>query len=317
MKVIFHNNQLCIRGSTVALEDYARYNEEILGNESIICYPATGGNDPGVVARIQNRFKTIAHHGSDDFQKIVDKEHADYSYFIRFGTREFLPTNCRTGVHSVFRQYEPHGDTYAYVSEWVAATMARAHGVESLPWVPHMTNLPAPTEDYREKLGIGKDKTIIGRIGGSDSFNLGFVYHAIANVLAERNDIVFVFVNTDKWINHPNVLFVPGITDVQEKSNMINTWDAMIHARSDGESFGIAIAEALSFNKPVLTWEGGGDQHHVKMLAGSGLVYSQTNIVEKINNIRDYIGTEDYTKRVEQFRPEPVMKQFKDIFFKG
>ncbi len=34
--VAFHSNQLGIRGTEVALYDYARYNEEILGNKSYI-----------------------------------------------------------------------------------------------------------------------------------------------------------------------------------------------------------------------------------------------------------------------------------------
>lgn len=36
MKVAFHSNQLCERGTEVALYDYAHYNEEILLNNSII-----------------------------------------------------------------------------------------------------------------------------------------------------------------------------------------------------------------------------------------------------------------------------------------
>ena len=36
MKIAFHNNQLSLRGTEVAMYDYAKYNEEILGNESIV-----------------------------------------------------------------------------------------------------------------------------------------------------------------------------------------------------------------------------------------------------------------------------------------
>ena len=35
-KIAFHSNQLCIRGTEVALFDYAHYNETILGNKSYI-----------------------------------------------------------------------------------------------------------------------------------------------------------------------------------------------------------------------------------------------------------------------------------------
>ena len=35
-KIAFHTNQLSIRGTEVALFQYAKYNEEILGNKSVI-----------------------------------------------------------------------------------------------------------------------------------------------------------------------------------------------------------------------------------------------------------------------------------------
>ena len=34
--ITFHTEQLCLRGSTVSLYDYAYYNEKILHNKSII-----------------------------------------------------------------------------------------------------------------------------------------------------------------------------------------------------------------------------------------------------------------------------------------
>ena len=36
MNIVFHSNQLSLRGTEVAIYDYARYNEEYLGNNSII-----------------------------------------------------------------------------------------------------------------------------------------------------------------------------------------------------------------------------------------------------------------------------------------
>ena len=38
MKVAFFQPHLCLRGTTVAMYDYAYYNEKLLGNESIIFY---------------------------------------------------------------------------------------------------------------------------------------------------------------------------------------------------------------------------------------------------------------------------------------
>jgi len=36
MKIAFHSGQLSLRGTEIALFDYARQNEDRLGNESVI-----------------------------------------------------------------------------------------------------------------------------------------------------------------------------------------------------------------------------------------------------------------------------------------
>ena len=38
MKVAFHTFTLNYRGTAVAIYDYAKYNQEVLGNESVIVY---------------------------------------------------------------------------------------------------------------------------------------------------------------------------------------------------------------------------------------------------------------------------------------
>lgn len=324
MKILFHNNQLDIRGTTVSVTDYARYNQEILGNESIICYDATTrpngnkGTDPGVREGLEKTFKIIGHQGPDDLKKIIDHEKIDFAYFLRAGNIEFLPDNCKTGVHSVFQNYQPHGDRYAYVSEWLADTMAQRNGQASLPWVPHIVNLPSPSPNYnfRKDWGIRPDQFIFGRHGGQFTFDLGFVQKQIAYLLDTRDDFVFVFMGTEPWINHPNVRFLNPVHDLQTKSNIINTWDAMIHARRDGESFGLAVAEALFLNKPVLAWEGGNDLHHAKVLNNSNLLYSENNLWEKMNNIRELANKEDWSNRVAQFKPEAVMNKFNEVFLR-
>jgi hypothetical protein len=42
MKILFHSNQLALRGTEVALYDYAHYNENFLGNESLIVSNVAG-----------------------------------------------------------------------------------------------------------------------------------------------------------------------------------------------------------------------------------------------------------------------------------
>ena len=100
---------------------------------------------------------------------------------------------------------------------------------------------------------------------------------------------------------------------VQRKADFINTCDAMIHARERGESFGLSIAEFLSLNKPVLAWNNGHDLNHLDMLKDSGLLYNDASHLNYLlHNLPDF--KEDWTKRVEQFKPVPVMNKFKEVF---
>lgn len=317
MKILFHSNQLCIRGTTVSTTDYARYNQDILGNESIICYDSTSPmNEANVRERLEKSFRVIGYQGLDDLKKIIDREKVDFTYFQRGGWVDFLPDNCKTGVHSVFQHYQPHGDRYAYISEWLSDVMSEKNGVAAVPWVPYPVHLPSPNKNYREEWNIRPDQFIFGRHGGRPTFDLHFVKQQIFNLLNQRDDFVFVFLGTDPWIHHPNVRFINGVHDLQTKSNMINTWDAMIHARAEGESFGAAIAEALSLNKPVLAWENGYDLHHTKVLDNSNLLYSEHTLWEKMNNIRELSNKEDWSQRVAQFKPEMVMNKFKEVFLR-
>lgn len=312
MKVLFHTPTLNFRGTTVAVADYAKYNQEILGNESIICYNESipyqrdMGTEPAVLEALSKRFQVVV---NTDIEQVIDSNQVDVAYFLRAGNKEPLPTNCKTAVHAVFQLYEPHGDSYAYISEWLANKMHVGS-----PFVPHIVQLPKPIGDFKQALSIAADKTVIGRIGGANTFDLPFVKQAIVNVLAKRSDYVFVFVGTNVWINHPNVIFLQEIHNLQQKSNFINTCDAMIHGRSQGESFGLAIAEFLLLDKPVMAWEGGADQHHASVLKDSGLLYTEQTVEDTINNIKNYVGREDWSLRVTKFSPTEVMNKFKKVF---
>ena len=58
VKIAFHDNQLCERGTTVSLYDYAYYNKYYLGNESIIMYYNNHHwNVPEVIDKFKKEFK--------------------------------------------------------------------------------------------------------------------------------------------------------------------------------------------------------------------------------------------------------------------
>ena len=331
MKVLFHTHTLNYRGVAGAVRDYARYNQEILGNESIILYNShhkyvkDEGNEQSVVDKFKEEFKVIGYNGDHAFKEvsnICEKENLDLAYFIKAGNKGTeLPcdafdmkviSTAKTAVHCVFQAFEPHGDRYAYISEWLSR---HVHSItkQAVPYVPHIVKLPEPTKNYREMLGVRPDQFLIGRIGGYYTFDIEFVKKQIEYLVSKTDRFVFLFIGTAPWIDHPNVKFTQEIHDVQLKTDLINSCDAGIHARTRGESFGLSIAEFLYLNKPILAFNGGHDLNHLLMLNNSGLLYEESNLIDKIQELPSMTNTE-WSKRVKSFSPEIVMKKFKDVF---
>ena len=313
MKVLFHTHSLNFRGTAVAVYDYARYNEEILGNESVICYNNTipyekdMGTEDESVSNFKKRFNVVSYTNPKELAEVCDT--VDFAYFIRAGHYETIPDNVRTGVHAVFQHKDPHGDVYAYISKWLSNKMS--DGV--IPFVPHIVSLPEPNDSYRSRFNL-EGKTVIGRFGGFYKFDIPFVREAVLKVLEQSKDHVFFFVNTQPFVKHEQVIYADTIVDLQKKSNYINSCDAFIHARQEGESFGLALCESLYFNKPTLAWCNGRDQHHVDLLKDTKLLYDEDNVVDKILNVKTL--QDDYSSIVRQFNPTDVMNKFKEVFLK-
>ena len=315
MKVLFHTNSINFRGTSVAVTDYARYNQTILGNESVICYDAglgyekDMGSETAVIDELSKEFQVIGH--DHNLEAIIDREHIDFAYFIRAGQREPLPTNVKTGVHSVFQFREPHGDKYAYISSWLSNHMSNGE----IPFVPHIVKLPEPNAT-RSAFGISNEQIIVGRYGGYYTFDIPWAQKVVEEVANSDSRFVFVFVGTEPFISHPRVIFFPEIHNLQDKSNFINMCDLMLHARQRGESFGLSIAEFLFFGKPVLAWNNGHDRNHIHLLENIGGLYSDP--VELTNLLVNFDpGNYNFTSNpVADFEPKTVMTKFNEVFLR-
>lgn len=309
MNIAFHSNQLGMRGTEVALYDYALYNESILGNKSIII--SDKNKELSALDKFKSRFEVFLYNDFKEAQSLIDKSKIDFTYFIKSGNNDGkLLSNTKNSIHAVFQEKQVHGDNYAYVSEWLAAKMGMPDR-----YVPHIVTLPEPTKTYREKLNIPKDAIVIGRYGGFNEFDISFVCTAIDNALDVRNDIYFLMMNTAPFLNHERIIYVDGTFDLQNKSNFINTCNYMIHARSRGESFGLSICEFLFFNKPVITYKGGLDQNHLTILKDDGLYYTDySSLMDVLLNIGK--SKSNVTSLVAQFSPKTVMDRFSNIFLK-
>lgn len=301
MKILFHSNQLGIRGTEVALYDYAHYNETTLGNISYIAAPAN--SDMSTLSKFKNRFndRVLLY---EDFNSLKDIS-VDCAYFIKAGFNDGkLIPGVKNIVHYVFNGVDPHGDVYVGVSEWLGKKY-------NTDYLPHIVSLPEVEENYRRYFQYSNDDIVFGRYGGEDQFDLPYlkmVVEASANV-----GIKFLFMNTRVFTsNHPNIIYLNSAYEEVIKRAFINTCDAMIHGRSDGESFGLSIAEFLFCNKPVVTNIEARDRNHITMLKDKGYYYSSP---DELFAILSNFQKKEYSVKnlVEDFSPEKVMSKFNTI----
>lgn len=345
--IAFHDNQLCERGTTAAVYDYARFNEEILGNRSIVLYDALHpANVPEVVEKFKSRFKVLSYENwQREVPGILLDHKCDLLYMQKGGERDGKVVNqeiCPSVVHCVFDIHQPHGTVYGRISPVVGKHTRSNYTIDlvdkvleqikgfprihkkiqknlrnNYPMVPYIVNLPKVEGNLRSKLSIPEEATVFGRIGGKDQFNIKNVHKAIDRLTSENPNVYFLLANTDKFCSERhNIIHYPQITCVEEKIRLIQSCDAMIHAREMGETFGLAVAEFSSLNKPVLTCKSG-DVEHVRILGDKAILYDH----KKVDSIYETLKSFDKKKCVGKdwnayrpYSPSAVMKVFNEKF---
>lgn len=333
MKTIgFYSNQLCVRGTEVAMYDYAHYNETILGNTSIIFYNEDSpNNDEIAIQKFKDRFCVVACKGAflpgarsaigEKINEFLNKEILDRKidaiYIIKSGARSdgILPTACKTLIHVIGtpNASEKHGDVFAYGSYWLSDHCSGG----TIPAVPYMIDLPQEEGNLRLDLGIPDDALVFGRNGGYDAFDLTWVKEVIASVVHYNPKCYFLFQHTEKFMEHPRVIHLPKNADMKYKVKFINSCDAMIHARYIGESFGLSCGEFSARNKPVITWSRSPERNHIFVLGDVGVYYdTPQSLFDIFMNFSRKETSIDYN-RYRGYNPEKIMKIFDQVFLQG
>jgi len=110
-----------------------------------------------------------------------------------------------------------------------------------------------------------------------------------------------------------NIIHLNQNIDVNYKVKFINTCDAMLWARSDGETFGLSIGEFSTKNKPIICTTGLNNAH-LEILKNKAIIYDQCtlkNILISFDKNIEY--TKDWNAYYE-YTPDNVMKIFKKVF---
>lgn len=326
-RVGFYVRHLSIRGTEAATYDYADCNETLLGNESFIflvdemkAFKNSADFPMSVREKFQNRFKKNFYECAnfEEVESIILKEHIDVLYNQKYGVPdEHQSKICKNAVHAVFT-LGVHGDVFAAISEWLSQQDPPCY----VPFVPYMVRLDDTLETLHSELNIPHDAIVFGRHGGYNTFNIEFAKEVVLEAAQLHPNWYFIFLNTAPFCNSnsldfPNIIFLPGSANSSYKTKFINTCDAMLHARLEGETFGHACAEFSIRNKPIITWLGG-DRAHIAMLGDKGLYYNNKEELKNIlsyfeNNIKS-IRRSNWDVYSKKYNPIAVMEKFDEVF---
>ena len=316
------------RGTEVAIYDYAHYNEKILGNKSYIIHFSDNAQKKNgfptckdSFTKFNSRFEMIEINDITDMEHIREKYKLDIFYTLTHGGRDiykfdnkYIWDKCKTIKHCVFDTLCQEGDYYLSISNHL-----NNKNKTSYPVLPHIVDSPNTDTHLRNELNIPEDAIVLGRYGGLHQFDLAITHNAIKQFLDinTTNKVYFLFMNTFEFYIHPNIIYLDKNIDLLYKTTFINTCDAMIHARSDGETFGLAIAEFSIKNKPIITCPCG-DLEHILLLGDKAITYNNTKeLLDIFSNIKVLFSQHLDWNCYREYTPEKVMNIFNNILLKN
>ena len=125
LKVGFYLRELNFRGIANSIFIFAKTNQTILRNKSIIFYNSTAlDNKTEAIKKFKKTFKTIKVSSLSELEKINKNLKLDYGYFQRDGAKDEIVNNSKNIIHAVFPQnpFQYHGSNYAFISKWLSKT---------------------------------------------------------------------------------------------------------------------------------------------------------------------------------------------------
>jgi FkbM family methyltransferase len=335
-KMAFHLNNFSVRGSEVAIYEYAHGYKHILGGEVLIVA------DEGIRSRVdltgrstycesvKNRFEAefgeVKLYGTMcELEDMLEEAGCGALYILKSGENDgFKSDRIPTIVHCVFicNRHEEHGDVYGGISQDVVGKYydrSRDLTYEA-PVVGHVCRKPTgAVGSCRRMLDIPDSAVVVGRHGGYETFDLGFVKDVVYKMLDEREDIYFIFMNTEPFMEeHPRVKNLAAVTSVVAKEGFVFACDAMLHGRALGESFGLAVADFCAQGRPVITYRAeiprreAHNAHH-DILGSDGIYYANA---EELAGVLRGLGrlVNPGVNPYGRYSPEWVMAEFKERF---
>lgn len=273
MRIIQHSNQLGIGGT----EKCMQYLLEYLKKAGHDCYcmhnrlltDRSGQSREALLTELLGAEKMLSYSSEKEFFGKIALVRPDIFHAHRSGRPEFPLVPALRGFAgkvvetNVFGGRDPGGpiDMTLYVNKGLRASgrwiMRRKHVLYN------PVKRPAGAADLRGGLGIGRETFVLGRMGRPDDNIFDPISLRALKLLEDEGlaDILYLvqspppaMVRAARELKLRQVMFLetPMVGDT-EVSSFYNTIDVLAHARRDGETFGLNIAEAMMHGRPVVS----------------------------------------------------------------
>lgn len=249
-------------------------------------------------------------------QHVIDSFHADILHVYRSGYAEFPSPGLHVSVPhfvetNVFGFYDANMfiDRSLFMSKWLMDYTTRRlppliarSAIKRFDFVNNPVESPCTDQKLFIREQWGNNAIILGRVGRPDNGIYNAVHVEAARLLRLQGyDVRFLVVappsNMIKDLAEAEIPFyaIEPTVDPLVLSTAYNTMDIYAHARADGETFGVNIAEAMMHGLPVVT------HFATPSFEGMGVFQSQTELVDDgINGLVVQNNAADYSEALKR-----------------
>jgi len=217
-----------------------------------------------------------------------------------------------------------------HISEYQKQTWVQAGGNETKAVVlPIVSEMPVKTtNNYRQYLNIPEDTFVFGfHQRNDDGIFSSISLDAYKQVMNDKT--CFIILGGSKLhLEHANnngikIIQLEHSADPKVLDMFLNTLNVYAHARKDGETFGLAIAEAMSYGLPIISHVAPA-MGHVETIGDAGFVckshdeyvQSMLNLMSDQNLYND-LSTKALTRYNNNYSVEHVIGEMSKIYEKA
>lgn len=325
-QMIFHTNEMSYRGVPGSVYDYAVAFEEYACG--VAHYASFDGPSATSYDKVAARFPGRLHFAREavstqDMAALVRRHKIDTVYTQQYGLVErtsFAVNESETKLlmHAVFSAAQPHGYGYAAISDVVERSKQHPD-VPTVPYIAKLDGAYADAPSLRGDLGIPDNATVICRHGGEPSFNVMEARYALCSFIMERPDAWVLSLGMHRHdcdTRPPRIVYLDASSDMLYKRRFLNSCDACVHARKEGETFGLAVAECSLAGLPVITYKYAPRtaDNHLRILGPHAKLYSDSrsllDILRSFDRVAVRANATLYRGLYAGFTPRSVMLTF-------